>query len=116
MDSDLVNITRKSNIKWNTPSTGCYEAPSDFRLQSMGDFSSNGNIPIVAMLNYDVMLDRLLSMVKRGFPGMYVFKRAEESWLKISIRLGGCRNSFLVFVSDSRFFSSLKTFESGGHF
>jgi hypothetical protein len=64
MDSDLVDITRKSDIKWNTPSTGCYEAPSDFRLQSMGDFSSNGNTPIVAMLNYDVMLAR--QIIKHG--------------------------------------------------
>jgi hypothetical protein len=30
--------------------------------------------------------------------------------------MGDCRNSFLVFVSDSRFFSSLKTFESDGRF
>jgi hypothetical protein len=60
MDSDLVDIARKSNLKWNTPLSGCYKAPSDFRLQSVGDFSSNGNIPIVVMLNYDVMLDRLL--------------------------------------------------------
>jgi hypothetical protein len=71
MDSDLVDITRKSNLKWNTPLSGCYKAPSDFRLQSVGDFSSNGNIPIVPMLNYDVMLERLTSTVKRGFPGMF---------------------------------------------
>jgi hypothetical protein len=56
MDSDLVDIARKSDLKWNTPSAGCYEAPSDFRLQSVGDFSSDGCILIVATLNYDVML------------------------------------------------------------
>jgi hypothetical protein len=58
MDSELVDIARKSYLKWNTPSSGCYKAPSDFRLQSVGDFSSDGNIPIIGMLNYDVMLDR----------------------------------------------------------
>jgi hypothetical protein len=56
MDSDLVDIAWKSNLKWNTPSSGCHKTPSDFRLQSVGDFSSDGNIPIVVMLNYDVML------------------------------------------------------------
>ncbi len=61
MDSDLVDISRKSDLKWNTSSSGYYEAPSDFRSQSMGDFSSDGNIPIVATLNCDVMLDRLLN-------------------------------------------------------
>jgi hypothetical protein len=71
MNSDLVDIARKSDLKWNTLLSGCYEAPSDFRLQSVGDFSSNVNILIVAMINYDVMLDRLTSTEKRGFPGMF---------------------------------------------
>ncbi len=71
MDSDLVDIARKIDLKWNTPLSGCYKAPRDVRSQSVGDFSSNGNIPIVTMLNYDVMLDRLTSKVKRGFPGMF---------------------------------------------
>ncbi len=57
MDSDLVDIARKSDLKWKIPSSGCYKAPSDFRSESVGDFSSDGNIPIVATLNYDVMLD-----------------------------------------------------------
>jgi hypothetical protein len=55
MDSDFVDSTRKSDLKWNTPSSGCYEAPSDFRLYIMGDFSSNGIIPIVVAHNYDVI-------------------------------------------------------------
>ncbi len=63
--------------------------------KSVGDFSSNGNIPIIAMLNYDVMLDRLTSTVKRGFPGMFstVSFKQNFSWQNFSPPLNISRSA-----------------------
>ena len=53
--ADLSDITRICGSKWNTPPSGCYETPGDFDPQSTEDFSRDGNIPIVATLDSEIM-------------------------------------------------------------
>jgi hypothetical protein len=45
--------------KWRTPSSGCQEAWDDFGWQSIGNFLCYWNIPIVTMLDAEIMLDGL---------------------------------------------------------
>jgi hypothetical protein len=54
MDSDLVEIARICKLKWHTPLSGCYNATCNFSLQIVGEFSSDGNIPIVGTLDVDI--------------------------------------------------------------
>jgi hypothetical protein len=52
--SVLEDITRISEPKWNTYSSGCQDAPSDFGSLSVQEFSSNKNISIIAMVNFGI--------------------------------------------------------------
>jgi len=52
MDSELDDIARIGDLKWNAPLSGCYEAPSNFRSPSVGEFLSDGNISIVPVLDF----------------------------------------------------------------
>jgi hypothetical protein len=61
-DSELVDIPRKSELKWNTTSSGCYEAPSNFSLQRAGYLLSNEKISIIAMLHFDVIVRRVMAL------------------------------------------------------
>jgi hypothetical protein len=62
MDSELVDIPRKTELKWNTASSGCYEAPSNFSLQRAGYLSSNKKISIIAMLHFDVIVRLVMAL------------------------------------------------------
>ncbi len=42
--------------------SGCYEAPSDFSLQSAGYFSSDKKISIIAMLHFDVIVRQVMAL------------------------------------------------------
>jgi hypothetical protein len=53
--ADLSDITRICELKLSTPPSGCYETPGDFSSQSTEDFSRDGNIPIVATLDSEIM-------------------------------------------------------------
>jgi hypothetical protein len=53
---------------------------------------------------------------KRTLDVFFLPKKPEMSAGRWCPRVGGCHNSFLVFVSNFRYFSLLKPFESGGHF
>jgi hypothetical protein len=61
-DSELVDIPRKSKLKWNTSSSGCYEAPSNFSLQRAGYLSSDKKISIIAMLHFDVIVRQVMAL------------------------------------------------------
>jgi hypothetical protein len=54
MESDLGDTTRIFKLKCHTPLSGL----SNFSSHSVGEFSSNGNISIILMLDFNVMLDR----------------------------------------------------------
>jgi hypothetical protein len=62
MDSELEDIPRKSKLKWNTASSGCYEAPSSFSLQRAGDLSRDKKISIIAMLHFDVIVRQVMAL------------------------------------------------------
>jgi hypothetical protein len=68
MDSELEDIPRKSKLKWNTASSGCYEAPSNFSLQRAGYLSIDKKISIIAMLHFDVIVRgvMVLSLERRN--------------------------------------------------
>ncbi len=72
-DLYLLNIARKSNLKWNTPLSGCYKAPTDFRLQSVGYFSSDGIISIVVTVEVDIKASRMDCSVVAGSFFIYLF-------------------------------------------
>jgi hypothetical protein len=57
--SDLSGITTISELKWRSPSSGCWEGPTDFSSLFIENFLRYGNIPIVAMLESEIMLDSL---------------------------------------------------------
>ena len=61
MDSQLAGITRISELKWRAHSPGCWEHPSDFSSLSVQEFLCYGNIPIVAKLESEIMLDDRIS-------------------------------------------------------
>ncbi len=67
MDSQLAGITRISELKWRAHSPGCWEHPSDFSSLSVQEFLCYGNIPIVAKLESEIMLDRISWWIRRGF-------------------------------------------------
>ena len=54
MASELEDISRICQPKWNTPLSGCYEAPPDFGWQSVRELSSDKYISIVAMVNFGI--------------------------------------------------------------
>ena len=55
--SDLSGITTISELKWGSPSSGCWEGPTDFSSQNIGNFLRYGNILIVATLESEIMLE-----------------------------------------------------------
>ncbi len=61
-DSELEDITRKSELKWNTPSSGCYEARSNFSLQRARYLSSDKKISIIATLHFDVIVRQVMAL------------------------------------------------------
>jgi hypothetical protein len=61
-DSELEDIPRKKGLKWNTASSGCYEAPGNFSLQRAGYLSSNKEISIIAMLHFDVIVRQVMAL------------------------------------------------------
>ncbi len=61
-DSELKDISRKSELKWNTASSGCYEAPSNFSSQRAGYLSSDKKISIIATLHLDVIVRRVMAL------------------------------------------------------
>ncbi len=71
MDSELEpeDIPRKSELKWNTALSGCYEAPSNFSSQRAGYLSSDKKISIIATLHFDVIVRQVmaLSLERRNF-------------------------------------------------
>jgi hypothetical protein len=62
MDSELKDIPRKSKLKWNTASSGCYEALSSFSLQRAGYLSSDKKISIIATLHFDVIVRQVMAL------------------------------------------------------
>ncbi len=58
-DSELEDIPRKSELKWNTASSGCYEAPSNFSLKRAGYLSRDKKISIIEMLHFNVIVGKL---------------------------------------------------------
>jgi hypothetical protein len=62
MDSELEDIPRKSKLKWNTASSGCYEALSNLSLQGAGYLSSNKKISIIGMLHFDVIVRQVMAL------------------------------------------------------
>jgi hypothetical protein len=73
MDSQLVVIPRKSELKWNTASSGCYETPSGFSSQSAGYSSSDETISIAARSISMLLLDELPITVSLDGGFWYVF-------------------------------------------
>ncbi len=61
-DSELEDIPRKSKLKWNTASSGCYEAPSNFSSHRAGYLSSDKKISIIAMLHFDVIVRQVMAL------------------------------------------------------
>ena len=61
--SELEDITRICQPKWNTPSSGCQDAPTDFGWQSVREFSSDENITIVVTVNVGIMLEIVVMML-----------------------------------------------------
>jgi hypothetical protein len=59
-DSELVDIPRKSELKWNTALSGYYEALSNFSSQRAGYLSSDKKISIIAMLHFDVIVRQVM--------------------------------------------------------
>ncbi len=59
-DSKLEDIPRKSKLKWNTASSGCYEAPSNFSLQRARYLLSDRKISIIAMLHFNVIVRQVM--------------------------------------------------------
>ena len=51
---DIARIRRISKPNWHTPSSGCWEAPSDFCSLVAQNLSSNKNIAIIGTLNVDI--------------------------------------------------------------
>jgi hypothetical protein len=52
--SELWDIARMCGLKWHTPSSGCWEAPTDFSLQSVQNLSGDENIAMVISLDVDI--------------------------------------------------------------
>ncbi len=59
---ELVDIPRKSKLKWNTTSSRCYEAPSNSSLQRAGYLSSDKKISIIATLHFDVTVKQVMAL------------------------------------------------------
>jgi hypothetical protein len=53
---DLPDVAKICELKWNTPSSGCYVAPRDFISQSIQDFLHYGNNPNVPTLGLELVL------------------------------------------------------------
>jgi hypothetical protein len=54
--------------------SGCHEAPTDFRSQSVGYFSRDGKISIVGTLEVDIKASRMVcSVVAEVFLSTYFF-------------------------------------------
>jgi hypothetical protein len=66
MDSDLVDIARKFELKRNTPLSGCLDAPTNFSSQSVRKFLSGGNISIIRMLDVDINANETVEFVVAG--------------------------------------------------
>jgi hypothetical protein len=85
MDSELKDIARKCGLKGHTALPGCYEALSNFSLQSVGFLLSNKKIFILAMLHLDVIVRQVmaLSLERRNlfFPAK---KLLDERWEVVS--------------------------------
>jgi hypothetical protein len=61
-DSELEDIPRKSELKWNTTSSWCYEAPSNFSLQRAEYLLSDKKISIIATLHFDVIVRQVMAL------------------------------------------------------
>jgi hypothetical protein len=81
MDSELEDIARKCGLKGHTASPGCYEAPSNFSLQSIGNLLSDKKISIIAMLHFDVIVRRVMALsLERRNLFFFAKKLLDERW------------------------------------
>jgi hypothetical protein len=52
--SNLKDISRKREPKWDSASVGCYEATADFGSRFIRNSPSDMNITIVAKVNFSI--------------------------------------------------------------
>jgi len=64
--SELWDIARISELNWHTPSSECWEAPSNFGLLVAQISSSNMNIAIIGTLNVDINASLMVDSAVAG--------------------------------------------------
>jgi hypothetical protein len=64
--SELWDIVRISEPNWHTPSSGCWEAPSDFGSLVAHNSSSNKNIAIIGTLDVDINASLMVDSAVAG--------------------------------------------------
>jgi hypothetical protein len=58
--------SKRASELWDTASSGCYEAPTDFSLLVAQNLSNNKNIAIVGTLNVDINASKMVDSVVAG--------------------------------------------------